>query len=167
MAFLVSQRNPKPRRKLPFVRGSFAVLVLATLFTLWYFPGLTFRMVSVSDGVHSWGQRWQTILGVSVTESMNTYSTDAEARTEFDRRIANAETVVERAKNLPSIDDQVVGTFINSLNERRYSIVRLQKNSVYQSYAPSLKYALAFDKFRDRKLTLRTPSNRNRELADL
>ena len=130
--------------------GSVAVLILATLFTLWYFPGLTFRMVSVSDGVHSWGQRWQTILGISVTEAMITYPTDAEARAEFDNRISKAETILQRTKNLPSVDEQVVGTFINTLNERRYCIVRLHKNSVYQSYAPSLRYALEFDKFRDR-----------------
>jgi hypothetical protein len=150
MALSVSQRNPKSRRKLPVVLGAIVVLVLATLFTLWYFPGLTFRMVSVSDGVHSWGQRWQTILGVSVTEAMVTYPTDAEARTEFDNRIAKAETILQRTKNLPSVDEQVVGTFIDTLNERRFCIVRLQKKSVYQSYAPSLRYALEFDKFRDR-----------------
>ena len=146
----MSAATSKPRRKLRVVLLCIAVLLTTTLFTLWYFPRLTFRFVSVTDGLHGWGQRYQTILGISVSDWTTTYPSEQEARVAFDNKIAHAETILARTKNLPSADEQVIGTFINTLNQRDYCIVRLQKNSVYQSYAPSLRYALAFDKFRDR-----------------
>jgi hypothetical protein len=140
------------KRRLVLAGGSIAVLVITSLFVLWYFPGLTFRMVSVADGPHNWSQRWQTILGFSVTENMASYPSEDEARNAFENQIARAETILQRTKNLnglPDVEKQVVGTFILSTG-RRYSIVRLQKKAVYQTYAPSLRYALAFAKFRDR-----------------
>jgi hypothetical protein len=129
--------------------GCVAVFIVGALFILWYFPGLTFRMVSVADGPNNWSQRWQTILFISVTENMVSYPSEDEARHDFENEIAGAETIFERTKQpagLPYVDEQVVGTFMLSTG-RHYSILRLQKTNVYQIYAPSLRYALAFDKF--------------------
>jgi hypothetical protein len=148
----MSQANSKTKRRLALAMGCVAVLIVTALFTLWYFPGLTFRMVSVADGPNNWSQRWQTILFISVTENLVSYPSEDEARHAFENEIARAETIVERTKQpagLPYVDEQVVGTFILSTG-RQYSILRLQKKDVYQTYAPSLRYALAFDKFRDR-----------------
>src|SRR2546423_9648876 len=146
-------RNLKSKRRLALVLGSIAVLLLATLFTLWYFPGLTFRMAGVADGRNSWGQQWQTILFIRVSENMVSYESETEARAAFENKIAGAEPIIERTKHpagLAHVDEQVVGTYILD-TERRYSIVRLQGKSVYQIYAPSLRYAWAFDRFRDRE----------------
>jgi hypothetical protein len=129
------------------------MLVLATLFTLWYFPGLTFRMVSVADGPRNWSQEWQTILFIRVSENMVSYQSEAEAREAFENKVAGAETIIERTKHpvgLAHVDEQVVGTYVLS-DGRRYSIVRLQGKSVYQIYARSLRYAWEFDKFRARE----------------
>jgi len=110
-------------------------------------------MVSVSDGPNTWSQRWQTILFMHVTENMVWYPSEDEARRAFEDDVARAETILDRTKHpagLPSVDEQVVGTFI-LVDERFYSIIRLEKNKVYQTYAPSLHYAFAFDRFRKRK----------------
>ena len=133
--------------------GCVAVFFVSALFILWYFPGLTFRMVSVADGPNNWSQRWQTILFISVTENMVSYPSEDEARHDFENEIGHAETIFERTKQpagLPYVDEQVVGTFMLSTG-RHYSILRLEQKNVYQIYAPSLKYAWAFDKFRHKR----------------
>lgn len=148
----MSQRNAKTKRTLLLALGSVAIIITTALFVLWYFPSLSFRMVSVADGVNNWSQRWQTILGFSVTENMVSYRSEDEARHAFEDKIARAATIFERTKQpagLPYVDEQVVGTFILSTG-RQYSILRLQKKNVYQTYAPSLRYAFTFDKFRER-----------------
>ena len=148
----MSQPHSTTKRKLAVALATVAVILLATLFTLWYFPGLTFRMISVADGRNNWSQEWQTILFIRVTENMVWYPTEDDARRAFQNEVARAETIIERTKHpagLPNVDEQVIGTFMLSTG-RHYSIVRLQKKDVYQTYAPSLRYALAFDKFRDR-----------------
>src|SRR5438093_1924152 len=131
----MSRRNAKTKRTLLLAVASVAILITTALFVLWYFPGLSFRMVSVSDGVNNWSQRWQTILGFSVAENMVSYPSEDEARHAFEDEIARAETIFKRTKQpagLPYVDEQVVGTFILS-SGRRYSILRLQKKDVYQT----------------------------------
>jgi hypothetical protein len=149
MAFLMSQPNSKRKRKLGIAVGSVTVVFGIALFVLWYFPALSFRPVIFTDGPNNVGTEWQTLLFIRVNENIENFPSEEEARRNFDGRIARAETVIQRTTHtagLPNVDEQVLGTFINSLNERRYSIVRLEKKNVYQTYAPSLRYALAFDK---------------------
>ncbi|GEM_PF-6209437 len=145
------QPNSKRNRNLAVALGSMAVVLGIAIFVLWYFPALTFSPVVIGDGPNNWYREWKTILFIRVTENMESFPSEEEARRDFDDRIAHAETIIQRTihpAGLPNVDEQVLGTFINSLNERRYSIVRLEKKNVYQTYAPSLRYALAFDKFR-------------------
>ncbi len=147
----MSQRNPRRKRKLAIALGSVAVVLGTALFVLWYFPGLTFYPTSIGDGPNNWYREWKTVLFIRVNENMVSYDSEEEARREFANRIAHAETIIQRTQKpagSPGVDEQVLGTFINSLNQRRYSIVRLEKKNVYQTSAPSLRYALAFDKFR-------------------
>ena len=68
------------KRRLVLAVGCVAVVVTTALFILWYFPALTFHMVSVADGPNNWSQRWQTILGFSVTENIVSYPSEDEAR---------------------------------------------------------------------------------------
>src|SRR6266850_6552985 len=133
----VSQRGSKMKRKVVVVAGCVVFFLTTTLFILWYFPALTFRIAVISDGPNNWSQVWQTILFIRVTETMVTYPSEDDARHAFETEIARAETILEHTKHPaghPNVDEQVIGTFINSLNERRYSIVRLQGMHVYQTY---------------------------------
>jgi hypothetical protein len=142
----------KRNRTLAITFGSVAAILGIAVFVLWYFPALTFHAVIFSDGPNNYGTVWETALFIRVGENVRTYASTEEARRAFDDRIAHAETIIQRTSNpagLANVDEQVLGTFIDdSLNERRYCIVRLKKKNVYQTYAPSLRYALAFDKFR-------------------
>ena len=147
------ESNSKTKRRLGLVVTGVAVLLLTALFILWYFPALTFRIASISDGPNNWSQEWKTILFIRVSETMHHYPSREDARQAFQTRIAGAETILEHTKQpvgRPDVDEQVIGTFINSLSERRYSIIRLQGTNVYQTYAPSLRYALALDNFHGR-----------------
>jgi hypothetical protein len=142
------------KTKLRIVLGLGALIVTSVFFTLWCFPTLTFHRVYVGDGPNNWSQRYQTILGISVYDSMVSYQSEDEARGDFEKQIARLETIVERTKTpvgLPHVDEEVVGTFINSESQRRFGIIRLQKKNIYRSSAPSLRYALAFDKFGGRE----------------
>jgi hypothetical protein len=94
----MSQANSKTKRRIRRAIGCVAVFIVSALFILWYFPGLTFRMVSVADGPNNWSQRWQTILFISVTENMVSYPSEDEARHDFENEIARAETIFERTK---------------------------------------------------------------------
>ena len=145
----MSQRNSKLKRKLMVALGSMVLVLGIALFVLWYFPSLTFRPVVHSDGPGNFGTVWETLLFIRVGENIQIFRSEEDARHNFDDRIAQAETILQRATHpasLPNVDEQVLGTFIDSLHERRYSIVRLERKKVYQTYAPSLRYALVFDK---------------------
>ena len=147
----MSSTDTKTKRKVVLL-GLGALIVTSVLFTLWYFPTLTIHRVSIACGPNNSSSRWQTILGISVYESMVSYHSEEEARGSFENEIARLETIVERARNplgFSNVDEEVVGTFINSESRRRFCIIRLQGKDVYQTDAPSLRYAWAFDKFRD------------------
>ncbi|MFZ0063890.1 MAG: hypothetical protein WAL47_17795 [Pyrinomonadaceae bacterium] len=151
MASRMSSTDTKTKRKAVLL-GFGALIVTSALFTLWYFPTLTLHRVSIACGRNNSSSRWQTILGISVYESMVSYHSEEEARGAFENKIARLETIVELTKNpvgFSNVDEEVVGTFINSESRRRFCIIRLQGNGVYQTNAPSLRYAWAFDKFRD------------------
>ena len=147
----MSSTDTKTKRRVVLL-GLGALIVTSALFTLWYFPTLTLHRVFIACGQNNSSSRWQTILGISVYESTVSYHSEEEARDAFENEIARLETIVKRTKNPvgPShIDEEVVGTFINPESRRRFYIIRLQGKGVYQTDAPSLRYAWAFDKFRE------------------
>jgi len=151
----MSSTDTKTKRKV-VVLGLGALIFASALFTLWYFPTLTLHRVYIACGNNS-SSRWQTILGISVYESIKGYDSEEEARRAFENEIARLETIVEHTKNpvgFSNVDEEVVGTFINSESPRRFCIIRLQGKGVYQTDAPSLRYAWAFDKFRNRNYYL-------------
>lgn len=152
MASRMSSTDTKTKRKV-LVLGLGALIFTSALFTLWYFPTLTLHRVYFACGQGS-SSKWQTIFGISVYESIGAYDSEEEARRAFEHEIARLETIVERTKNpvgFSNVDEEVVGTFINSESRSRFCIIRLQGKGVYQIDAPSLRYARTFDKFRDSK----------------
>ena len=145
----MSSTDTKPKRKVVLL-GLGALIVTFPLFTLWYFPTLTLHRVYIACGQGS-SSRWQTILGISVYESIASYHSEEEARGAFENEIGRLETIVKRTKHpvgFSNVDEEVVGTFINSERRRRSSIIRLQGKNVYQTDAPSLRYAWEFDRLR-------------------
>ena len=159
----MSSTETKTKRRVVLL-GLGALIVTTASFTLWYFPILTLHRVSIACGRNNSSTRWQTILGISVYESMVSYHSEEEARSAFENEFARLETIIERTKNpvgFSNVDEEIVGTFINSESRRRFCIIRLQKKDIYRTDAPSLRYALAFDKFRSRGGYLSaTPSNK-------
>jgi hypothetical protein len=87
-----------------------------------------------------------------VIEEQSGYASNDDARRAFEKKVAGAETVIERSKSRrgSQSDDQVIATF-GLPQGRFYSIVRVEKTQVRQTYARSLEDALAFDKLRRRK----------------
>ncbi|HZI88431.1 MAG TPA: hypothetical protein VFD48_16480 [Pyrinomonadaceae bacterium] len=159
----MSSAETKTKRKVVLL-GLGVLIVTSALFTLWYFPTLTLHRVSIACGPNNSSSRWQTILGISVYESMVAYHSEEEARGAFENEIARFETIIERTKNpvgFSNVYEEVVGTFINSESRRRFCIIRLRRKDIYRTYAPSLRYALAFDRFRGREgYLLATPSDK-------
>jgi len=139
------------KRKLLYSSVGCATLILgAVLFVLWYFPGLTYHAVEFADGAGSWSDKYVTIYGIAVISSMVGYPSEEDARKAFEDEAKRAATIIKRAKNPddhPNADEEIVGTFLDTDGVKRVSIIRLQKKDIYRVTAPSLRYALEFEKY--------------------
>jgi hypothetical protein len=123
---------------------------------------ISFSLKSVADGHKFWLQKWGASEGVTIHEYLSGYSSEEEARIVFDegnrkaiQELKDVGTIIEGKINrggVPKAEDRFVGLFINpQTKEISVSITRLQKDEIYSIAAPSLEYALAFEKYREQE----------------
>jgi hypothetical protein len=133
------------------------------LASVWFYQKhfISFEMVSAADGFVKegggayWLQEWKSSDGVTVYEVMRGYPSEQDARVVFEEELKKAATVIERESKpagFPVVDERAVGTSADPrFKEPATSIIRLQKKDVYRVDATSPKYALAFEKYRERE----------------
>jgi hypothetical protein len=139
---------------------TFAIGII--LVSLWYFrhQEISFGCVGTGDGYvvgggPAWFQEWKSSDGIMIYESMIGYSSKEAAQTALEEIVKNAVEIIERQKNLDNssiIGERVVGMFAHpAYKGGRVSIIMLQKNDLYRVDAPSLEYAIAFEKYRGKE----------------
>lgn len=151
------------QRSLTIACLTFAIGI--TLASVWFYKRhfISFEMVMVADGFvqgksgawgEAWSQEWKSSDGVMVYERKSHYTSEEDARIALEKEMLNEVSVSDRIKIEDSSQgvERIVGVFnIPSLKSTVTSIIVLRRDGIYRIDAPSLRDALAFEKYRERE----------------
>lgn len=138
------------KRKSILIITCIAVVVVLASALIWKQTWIASSIDGASDsakGVAFWGKTWNSLAGdAQIIESGFNYSSQEDARKDFERKLKDAGTIIERTK-FSELDERVVLVAGNpEIKGGAATIIRLQNNEVRYINAASLRYALAFEK---------------------
>lgn len=118
-------------------------------------PGVSFSYKGTGDGMTEaggsyWTQDYQSSDGEWISETYGDYLSHEKAKVAFEENLRTAVKIHERggiALGGKDVGERVISLFNVPKSERQFvSIIKLGRTTVYRIDAPSLRYALAFEK---------------------
>ena len=124
---------------------------------------ISFEMMSVADGFvqgksgawgEAWSQEWKSSDGVIVYERKSHYESEEDARIALEKEMVNVVSISERVKLGDGSRgiERIIGVSNSPVLKKTFtSIIVLGRGGIYRIDAPSLRYALAFEKYREQE----------------
>ena len=137
------------KRKVILSISCITIIVVLTFAFIWKQTWIASSVDGASDsdkGVTFWGKTWNSLDGTAqIAESGFNYSSLEDARKEFEDDLKGG-AVIERTKLSETEERAVVVAGHPDTKGGAATIIRLQNKEIRYVNAPSLKYALAFEK---------------------